>query len=478
MSLSQIFDGSTDGDDDFVLIKEFDGLFLPYQRWMEYTHLTIGIRSPQLKNLDEAIKRAESISFEIQYLDDEVERYAQRGYPVAKAVEIKQSLEREAYWIVQKAFDAWAKSEGDWRESRRNQNGAAIMIFLRLLDYRRAHSDIIADSKDIIDAADKFVGELFRGAKVQARGADLESVVNTGSQIKDVAQTLNTLGGSFKQGFETLFRHHFGAGIQQVRQDPFWAKELSKFIPNLTHELVKLIPAIGAGVSAGTAVWNYMKALDAESARYRVIDVSRQLPSGDAREALSAIRLWQSVDIAARRTAAAQGASAAAAQLAAIAAPVIGAPIQVLTQTANAVVTLLSVLADVGMQYRESKALERYLRAADKIDHNIFAISPLVGAYYVLNVPLSAFSLHLIPFESPTFFADTEYLRESGEMKTIIMEAERLLDGSKFELVSAQGLKFRTREDMLLRISASIKAKRAATNLAAMIRKKGDKGGE
>lgn len=456
----------------FEFVEEFDELFLSHHRWMELTRLTFGVRSPQLLALDESIKRAEKISNELYVFDAEVERFAQRGYSVARAEDVKTALAKEAIRDVRRTFDAWATSEGDWRESRRNKENGPSILFIRLCEYIEKYPDLRADRAavdHIVESASEFVGQLFRGAKVRVRGADFENVVATGSQASNVLGALSTLGGTLKQGFDALFRQHFGAGVsvQQVAQDPFWAKELAKCLPTFTRELVKLLPAIGVGVATAQAAMSLLSAHTTEAARFRLLHVGRTLPVEDVREALGAIRHWQTQDIAAQRVAAAQQAATAVAGLTAILAPGAGATVQAVTQAANAIVTASAVLADLGMQYRESKALEQYLQNTDKIDRNIFAISPLVGAYYLLNVPISTLSIHLVPFDSPTFHADTLYLRESGDLKLVMSESQRLLGNSKFRLFGTQGLEFRTREDKLLRQKAVDKATALATSITS-----------
>jgi hypothetical protein len=450
--------------DGFDVIAPFDGLFPAYHRWMEISHLTIGVRSPELKRLDEAIKRAERIALDVQYIDEDLPRHFQRGLPIDRAEDIRASMEKAAYAGVKKAFEGWAKSEGDWRKSRRES--AATVIYVRLLDLQVKYPSLVPNSSELIDAGADFCGQLFRGAKVRLRGADLSNVGQIAGQVGSFNTVLGSLGPA-RQAFETMITGQFGVPLQQVAQNPAWAKELATVVPNLAHELVKLLPGVGMTMSTISAVSRVYDIYNTNQNRSHVVDVTQSMPDCDARIALNTIKTWQDQYIRAQTSAAVMDATSAGVQLATLLVPA-GHPVSALYGTAKAVIQLMDVLVDLGGQYRESQALEKYLRDVDKIDLDIFAISPLVGAYYIFNVPFSVFSLNVVPFESPAFFAETEFLRESGAMKAVMADAERLLEASRFEIVHASGLQFRSREGMSTEAAIKRKAEEARRGLSSM----------
>ncbi|MBX3440428.1 MAG: hypothetical protein KF861_23260, partial [Planctomycetaceae bacterium] len=321
---------------------------------------------------------------------------------------------------------------------------------------------------ELVTAGSELTAELFRGAKVKVRGADLSNVMHSVSQARTITSVMSELGDA-RSAFEKLILPHFGASLNQVAQDPTWAKELMKVLPGLTtqiHELVKLLPGIGVVASTVSALSKLYDVHKTDNHRSQLLHVSASIPKGDARTSLTVIKTWQDRYIQDQKLAAVLDATSAGVQLATILVPA-GQPAATIFGAAKSVAQMMNVVIDLGVQYRESQALEGYLRSVRTIDADIFAVSPLVGAYYVLNVPFSVFSLHLVPFDSPTFFADTEWLRESGGMKAILSDAERLLDASKYVLISANGLPYRSREDMRLVDRVRLKASQVRRDWSA-----------
>jgi hypothetical protein len=136
------------------------------------------------------------------------------------------------------------------------------------------------------------------------------------------------------------------------------------------------------------------------------------LPTGDAKSAVSAIKLWQQEYLREQKK--------QAAMMAGTAAQSCGIIMPCRTTHRTLCFVCKSDQRHHGLHNqdcetsKEANELERYLATVTKIDGNIFKISPLVGAYYVLNASLSTISRHLVPFTSPTFQVDTEYLTAIG----------------------------------------------------------------
>jgi hypothetical protein len=443
----------------FDVLPVHQELFISHGDWMRRTRRAIGVRSAALKQLDDAILRAERLSLDIAYIDDELELLFQRGLPVIRAAEIREAMEKEAYRIVRNAFENWAKSEGDWRESRRDHEFAPTQVYIRLIDLQKKYPAFVPDSDELVTAGSEFTAELFRGSKVQVRGADLSNVINTTSEICSLTNAFGQLGPA-RKAFEQLLLQHFGTPLEHLStKDPTLARALLKVMPSLTAKidaLVKLIPGVGVATSTVSALSKLYDVHTTDQHRTHLLRVSRSIPQGDARTALGVIKSWQDRYICEQKIAAMADAGSAGMQLATILMPA-GQPISTIFQAAKSLAEMMNVIVELGIQYRESRALENYLLQVPAIDTNIFAICPLVGAYYVLNVPFSVFSLHIVPFDSPTFFADTEHLRQSGEMKAVLVDAERLLDASKF-ILTKNGLPFRSRESMSASVWGRLKA--------------------
>lgn len=455
-------------DSEFVLVSAPDQLFMSHGDWMRNTYRFFGSRSSQLRQLDEAILKAERISAELDSLEDDAEELFHRGLAVDRAEKVREAMEIEAYKVVRRAFEAWAKSEGDWRQSSRDSQGAMSTVYQRLMDLQKKYPSLVPDAKEIVTAGSEYTAQLFRGTKVTLRGADFDNNINSISQVKTVGSGLSSLGG-LPSALDDLIHIHFGTSLQNVSaSDPMYAQILSKIVPalkNKIHEFVALVPGINVAVSTVSALSKLYDVYKTDSNRAKLLQVSAKIPQGDAKESLASIKVWQDRYIRDLKKGAAMDAGAAGAQLLAILVP--GAqPVSTLVGAAKSIAEMMNVIVELGAQYRESRALGLYLNSARGIDANIFAISPLVGAYYVLNVPFSVFSLHLVPFDSPTFFADTEYLRESGEMKAIMTDAERILDASKYILVK-DGRPLRSRESMSSIVAAKLWGAQAKKRIVA-----------
>ena len=436
-------------DAGFDVILGQEQLFMSHTEWMQRTHRTFGVRSSELRRLDDAIARAEYISDELNNLEDELEDRFHGGYLSDKVDKLREQKEKEAYRIVRNAFDAWAKSEGEWETGGRNRNLAPSKIYLRLLDLQDRYPDLVPDSAAIVTAGSEFTAELFRGATVTLRGADVENLVNSVSQMSTITSVPGQVG-EMHNAMHDLIAPHFGDSIQHVAtKDPALARELSKLIPGMAinaHTIMSLVPALNVVATTVSALNKFYDVYQTDLQRTQLLRVSRAVPEGDAKTALGVIKDWQDQYILEIKAAACVDAGIAGLQL--LGALVPGTlPAAALAGAAKSFAAAMAVVAELGAQYRESQKLEAYLRRAEGIDTSIFSICPLVGAYYVLNVPFSVFSLHLIPFESPTFFGETENLRESGEMKAVMVGAERILDASKY-ILSKDGKPFRSRESM------------------------------
>ncbi len=467
-------------DDGFDVLPSHDELFMSHGDWMRLTHLTIGRRSSELRQLDEAMLEAERAALDIAYFDDEIEQYFQRGAAINAAEDVRDAMEKRAYALVLVAFQKWAKSAGNWRNSRRNNEQAPTLVYEQLRNLKKKYRDLRPDADELVQAEreltrleSEFVTQIFTGAKVQVRGADLSNVTQIASQASSIESVPGQLAKA-GHAFEMLFTSHFGAPLHQVAQDPAWAQELAKVLPGLiteVHTLMEFVPVANVAVATASALSKLYDVHQTDHNRTQLLQVSEALPVCDARTALAAIKDWQEKYIRAQKSAAMQDAATAGVHLLNILVPGTQ-PIGAIATAAKSVVKMMDVFVDLGAQYRDSRKLENYLRNAPHITSDIFATCPLVGAYYVLNVPLSTFSLCLVPFESPTFQEDTEYMRNEGHMQAIMGDAERLLNASRYRLISPAGFQYRTTEAMSLQNAAKLKADHARKSVAGLIPRK------
>ncbi len=178
-----------------------------------------------------------------------------------------------------------------------------------------------------------------------------------------------------------------------------------------------------------------------------VLHIENALPVGDAKTAVAAIKCWQSEYLREQKKQAAMIAGTAALNLTAILVPA-GQPIAKFASAAKSIKETMDLLTKIFKEKREAQALQQYLSTVATIDGNIFKISPLVGAYYVLNASLSTISRHIVPFGSPTFQEDTEFLRQSGALFSLLSDSELLISESHFVMHRKDGLPLRKAENM------------------------------
>ncbi len=115
------------------------------------------------------------------------------------------------------------------------------------------------------------------------------------------------------------------------------------------------------------------------------------------------------------------------------------------------------MIAEMGMQYKESRALTQYLNntLTTKLGPDMFAAAPLAAAYYLLNTPTSHIALQLVNIGSTAWTAEVEQLKSAGALKTVISESERLISASRYVIQKKTGERFREREGK----ETSVKAK-------------------
>ncbi len=454
-------------EDGFDVIPQLENLFISHGEWMQRTHLTIGVRSAELRKLDTAILRAEQISLDMAFIDEDMELRFNRGFSINRTDEIQAAMAKEAYLNVRNAFQAWVKSENNWRDSRRNKELAASQVYEELRAYQRKYGDPVRDAenreaKSYLDRLlEEQAAQIFRGAKVQRRGADLSNSIQTASQFSTAIIAVNeirNLDTASKKLIELMVGDSSG---NVAAKDPALASELAKLVPSLStkiHEFCKLIPVAGIVATTVSALCTSYDVYNTKQNRLKLMRVAEALPVADARAALSVIKSWQDRYIHEQSKVAAMEAGTAGMQLLSLLVPV-SQPIATIAGAAKSLAELMTLIADLAEQYKQARALEEYLQNSETIGLEIFSKSPLVGAYYVLSASLATFSLHICPYDSPTFQEDTEYLRESGEMKAVLCDAARIIDLSKYVLIK-NGIKLRGDECMSFEAWGRFKARK------------------
>jgi hypothetical protein len=440
------------GDNGFELVPEIEEFLISYDEWIQCTHVSVGWRSGTLKKLDEAVKLAEQIAIEIAFVEEEANHRFEKAYKINDLAQVQKGLKQNAYDIVNKAFNSWAREEGAWESSRRNHMRTITKLHNRLGKLKK---ELATSQRDLeLTEAYKYLEELeneqavnlFQGARVFIRGLDWDHAVDGGGHLG----TLASAPGAVEQA-KSLIAACFGHGkLVQIPNYSQIQNVLDAAVPTLASQInfvVSNIPGIDVAAKFASVGVKLATIYKMSNRHGSVHTIENALPTGDAKAAVSAIKIWQQEYLREEKKQAAMMAGLATLNLAAVLCPV-GQPVARFAACAKSIKDTMDCIMKIANQVKQANELERYLATVTKIDGNIFKISPLVGAYYVLNASLSTISRHLVPFTSPTFQTDTEYLRRSGAIFDLLTDSEMLIAECHFELRPRDGLMFRKSENM------------------------------
>jgi hypothetical protein len=469
-------------------------LFIPIDEWLSKTARTLHSRSDALKALDAAIARANQVDAEG---DATLVRYmgtvGELSESAKLALLMDKTLRELAIAGVRRAFTAWVKDGHAWRTSVRNQSGAVTLLHQQLSYWQSVHPspDTSAALAVVIKARNESIPTLFAGCECIAKGELLDRLktrknkVTAAKNVVTVARNSYKLSGSSLPSVHrpSLPSHHgsgassglmgtietqvghmvkeaFGATLGQLdwhAGEAFLRDMLNEALASIKEEVAALAPGVGLGAASATLVFHTVKLVMSGIAADEMLDLSRKLETGDSMTALQRVRDWQLRDIALRTSKVARASVSVGTHAAAIASCGVGIPAQLAIGIANAIIALAEMIADLGVQYKESRALTAYLngRSIDAVlGPDIFAASPLAGAYYLLNTPTSHIALQLVTIGAPAWQEDVELLKKSGVLKTVITESARLIDSCRYRIVRSDGGRYREREGKTLAVKA------------------------
>lgn len=471
-------------------------LLITSQDWMSATHSWRHSRSEALKALDKAIAAAEVTDASADAAGLNYWGSVGELTPAAKnALDIEASRRAAAVAAVRKAFTHWANGQAadgkEWRSSVRNASGAVQTLYDQLEYWRlklpTSALEMVALT-ELKDARDKSIPLLFVGCvcTLKADRSTLEKIkdqkakvmaVKHGVKIVTKSRTLAGAGASAASSgggsgvastvirqvegiLPGIVKSAFGTTLEQISWEAgenFFKETLMEALNSIKEELAALAPAAGIVASAGTLIFHSIKLTQSSLATHELLNLGMKLEAGDSQTALKRIRDWQLRDIAMRTSKLARAGVNTGAQLATIFTGSVAAPAQLIISICNAVAALIEMIAEMGMQYKESRALTQYLNntLTTKLGPDMFAAAPLAAAYYLLNTPTSHIALQLVNIGSTAWTAEVEQLKSAGALKTVISESERLISASRYVIQKKTGERFREREGK----ETSVKAK-------------------
>ena len=488
----------------------------PIDDWLQQTRSAVYSRSEQLKALDNAIRDGNLVNDRMEEaLSEHIDGFGYRSAFGKLMVELADSQRAAAVNAAYGAFEAWAATQAGktngWRDSSRNSSGAVTTLWKQLTYLRGlypvpgtqealnviiekrnqsipvlfADCECLSHSTAISRLKDKYTrAKLVKNAAVVARdsarlaGVSRPSLPHLPHASHSPLSGASSASGSgierlIKDTIDGLVRDAFGvvdAEWHHVEQE--LGNILTLALDGIKEELAALLPLVGAASSCCTAVKStalvISRGLDAD----KLCDMSRRLEQGDSRAAMDSVRTWQVRDIAINASKAARATVNTGAHAAAILSGGGGTVAQLGIGIANAVAAMLEVIVELGVQYRQSRELTKYLngRSPDApFGRDMFSIAPLAGAYYLLNTPTSHIALQLVTIGAPGWRADVERLVSSGELKLLAEESARLIAASHYRIVPKSGTPLRDRMGKTLTMKAKDKlaSAKSAVGIAA-----------
>lgn len=462
--------------------------------WMKATYSRIYSRSDALKALDKAIAEAGIINQEVdqsQYIF--MSRTGKLSELDKNSIAIGEKKRALALAAVRKAFDKWVDTQTrkgqDWRDSGRNSSGAVTRLYDQLKYFGGKY---LSESDEaciavIVKNRSDMIPLLFDGCtcvlkaergRMEALSDKLKKAKAT-RQIGQIAKKSRALAnspataasssGGTAASSEVLTKinamipeivsNAFGTTLEQLSWEAgetFFKETLTEALSAIKEEILAIMPVAGAVASSATLIVNTIKLVQSGLAASTLLNLTNKLQESDSKVALARIRDWQLRDIALSSSKLARATTNTAAQLAAIFSAGLGTAPQLILGICNAIVALLEMVAEMGMQYKESRALTKYLNStkkASELGKDIFTASPLAAAYYLLNTPTSDIALQLVNIGDPGWMQEIEQLKQSAPLATVITESERLIDASRYVLMAKGKMRFREREgkEMLVR---------------------------
>lgn len=463
--------------------------FISYDEWMDLTRSRLSARSDTLKALDKAIKEAEEASED----DNTVMQWfadggADSNPPAVKAaIDIEKAARGVAVADVRKAFNAWTSDQArrgqDWRTSVRNEKGACQRLADQIAYWTRVYPDAgeRAALDFLIEQRNESIPLLFKDAvvivysDVLTRSNDRLAKVKAAEIALDSWRLSNGAGsrGGGAPGGASRFQAAVGAEVDKMVREAFgnsgvisWEHAensiqavLEHAVSQIKEEIAALAPGVGLAASSASLVFHTAKLVMQSIAADEMVDLSQRLEESDSRTALLRVRDWQLRAIAARTSKVARAGVNVGMHSAAIASCGVGIPAQLAVSLASAIVALAAVIGELGMQYKEKRALTAYLNRAT-LGRDIFAQAPLAAAYYLLNTPTSHIALQLTRIGNPGWQADVEHLVKDGALATTLSESQNLIDSARYRIIKKDGARFRERVSPSLMSKAKAKVKK------------------
>jgi hypothetical protein len=487
--------------------------------WKAGTYSRVYSRSTELKAIDAAIQACNNTDdADVDTVMTAFAQLGQRSEQAQIVLQLQEAQQKLALKGLIKAFNTWATKETRsghaWRSSSRNSNGTVGTLHSQMVYWdkkfkgttarqleamERPERDAVTTAEAaerealaaLIEARNNSIPLMFRppstaGCKVLAIG-DIDknnlnnlkmkaTVAKSGAQsARGIAQlsgvTLPSVStpsvsspstghSALSSAVGGLVKDQFGVAMDAIQWDvaeTFLRDALLSAVDSIKSEIMSVVPVLGLITSGGKVVFDTIKLVLEGITADELVKLTNRLERSDPRKALEAVQTWQKLEIAKRTSSLARNSATFGSQLAGALTGGLAVPAQVAVSTATALLALAEVIGDIALQYKQSRALTAYLNnTTTPPNADIFAISPLAAAYYLLNTPDSHIALQLVAIGEPGWQADVEMMKKDGEILLAQAQAARIIEGSRYRIKPPVG-RYRERCDKSLSDKAKAK---------------------
>jgi len=289
-------------------------------------------------------------------------------------------------------FNTWKLSKGvEWEESKRNHKNMVTDMETML----NKNLILLSPMDAILEEQRALLHNLFRERKLHSRSLfglknkkkgevvfKLKRISDGASAAKDAIKGSSSSDeGGMKAAVLSLVSELFNnAGTIGEIQEEIAAELGAGFLADLIAEM---LPYAGVVRSGYNLIDNWKKTAKNAYAKHKVNKVEYVAKAGDPHKAVLAIEQClerqvnhylvkagrSTVSFTAKVTVHATGAGG-------IGDPIIGA--------VSAMASLVQLIYEIGRDYQEKKAINKIITSGQVLDHRVFDVCPLLGAYYIV----------------------------------------------------------------------------------------------
>jgi len=442
--------------------------FMRPEMWLSQTQERLSVRGSTLKALDKAVadldKAFEDAQESLTWYDMDGKLRAE----YAAAIALEDALKREAVARLNSAFATWVHGRvSDWRTSPRNSQGAFTRLLQYLNNYRLANlggseEERMREQKAreaLVENRNNCIAAVFTDCVVRLKNTDLAErakTLDTREKRKQVPNALDRahlahdvevldrksgINEVIRTVYHDCFGGHAGSGAADAdaRAVLQYAETLvGTHLKNALRRLYHEIPVVGVVTRSASCIYKVTRLVDSTVARHDLVNLNERLPENDPQKAINAVISWQNGYIAKQSVDLARAGLGLANSIMTVCTMGGHAAVSVATSIVNAIVEIIELLVDLGIQYRSAGKLNDYM-TTQAMGPDIFLQCPLAGAYFVLNTPISHVALCFIEIGQPAWQEDVYVLTQHDSLKTLIQTSHQLIENSHYRIYKRNG---------------------------------------